>query len=143
MSKSNAFETDILKLIFNGTSIPGIADNAAASPLTTYYCALHTSDPGEAGDQTTNEISYPGYARVGILRTAGALPVTGGTMAPAAAIEFPSQASGGAQSAPFWSLGTLISGAGKILYSGPVSPPIPITTGVIPVLMVGTTVTED
>lgn len=31
MSKSNAFETALLNLIFNGEPIPNIADNAVAS----------------------------------------------------------------------------------------------------------------
>jgi hypothetical protein len=51
MSKSNAFETDLLGLIFNGTAITTIADNAASTPLTNLYLALHTADPGEAGNQ--------------------------------------------------------------------------------------------
>lgn len=28
------------------------------------YVSLHTADPGEGGDQTTNEVSYTSYARV-------------------------------------------------------------------------------
>lgn len=47
MSKSDAFETDILGLIYNATAIPNIADNAATSPLTELFVALHTADPGE------------------------------------------------------------------------------------------------
>jgi hypothetical protein len=49
MSKSNAFENDLLKLIFNATAIANLADNAASSPLTNLYVSLHTADPGEAG----------------------------------------------------------------------------------------------
>ena len=52
MSKGNTFELDLLALIFNATAIANIADNAAASPLTSLYVALHTADPGEAGSQT-------------------------------------------------------------------------------------------
>lgn len=33
MSKGNTFETDLLALIFNGTAIANVADNAASSPL--------------------------------------------------------------------------------------------------------------
>ena len=71
MSKGNTFENDILKLIFNATAIANIADNAASSPLTNLYASLHTADPGEAGDQTTNETSYTSYARVAVARTSG------------------------------------------------------------------------
>ncbi len=55
MSKSDTFEADILKLIFNATAIANLADNAATSPFTTLGMALHTADPGETGTQTTSE----------------------------------------------------------------------------------------
>ena len=64
MSKSNAYETDLLGLLFNGTAIANIADNAASAPLTDLFVALHTADPGEAGNQGTNEANYTGYNRV-------------------------------------------------------------------------------
>jgi hypothetical protein len=67
MSASNAFETDILLLVFNNTDIANIGDAAglqnsvAAGSL---YVALHTADPGEAGNQSTSETTYTGYARL-------------------------------------------------------------------------------
>jgi hypothetical protein len=52
MSKSNfPRECNLLKLIFNAVAIANIADNAAASPLTNLFWALHTADPGDAGTQ--------------------------------------------------------------------------------------------
>ena len=40
--KANTFDNDLLKLILNGTSIAGIADNAASVPLTQFlYVAAH------------------------------------------------------------------------------------------------------
>ena len=50
MSLGNTFENDLMKLIFNGTAITSIADNAASSPFTSYYISLHTADPGEDGE---------------------------------------------------------------------------------------------
>ena len=47
MSKSNVFENDLLKLIFNATPIAGLADNAASSPVTSLFLALHTADHDE------------------------------------------------------------------------------------------------
>ena len=47
---SNAFANDLLKLIFNATPIANLADNAASSPLSSLYMALHTSDPGPGGN---------------------------------------------------------------------------------------------
>ena len=69
MSKSNSLENALLDLIFKATAIANIADNAASSPLTNLYVSLHTSDPGEAGSQTTNECAYGSYARVAVARS--------------------------------------------------------------------------
>lgn len=82
MSKSNTFENDLLKLIFNATPIAGLADNAASSPVTNLYMALHTADPGEAGNQTTSEISYTGYTRLAVLRTGAGWTVTANSVSP-------------------------------------------------------------
>ena len=76
MSKSNTFENDLLQLIFNATAIANIADNAASSPLTQLFVALHTADPGETGVQNTSETAYTGYARVAVNRNSGAWTVT-------------------------------------------------------------------
>ena len=76
MSKGNTFENDLLKLIFNATAIADLAENDSSSPATTLTVALHTSDPDEAGDQTTNEISYTGYSRIAVNRNSGGWVVT-------------------------------------------------------------------
>ena len=79
MSKGNTFEDDLLKLIFNATGIPDLADNDQTSPATTLSVALHTADPGEAGTQATSETAYTGYARQTVARTAGGWAVSGGS----------------------------------------------------------------
>lgn len=142
MGKSNAFSASFLALIFEGTTIAGIAQNVASSPLTTLYIALHTSNPGAGGSQTTAEAAYPGYARVGVARTSGGWTLTGETITPNANITFPS-ATGGSETETFWSIGTAASGAGEILYSGSVSPPISVSAGVTPVLLAASSVTES
>lgn len=142
MSKGNTFENDILKLVFNATAIANIADNAASSPLTDLFVALHTADPGEAGDQTTSEIAYTSYARVSVARTSGGWTVTGNSVSPVANISFPA-GTGGSGTATHASVGTLTSGAGKILYKGTVTPNIVCGNGITPVLTTASTVTED
>lgn len=142
MSKGNTFENDILKLVFNATAIANIADNAASSPLTNLFVALHTADPGEAGDQTTSEIAYTSYARVSVARTSGGWTVTGNSVSPVANISFPA-GTGGSGTATHASVGTLTSGAGKILYKGTVTPNIVCGNGITPVLTTASTVTED
>jgi hypothetical protein len=142
MSKSNTFEYDLLKLIFNAVAIANIADNAASSPLTNLYLSLHTADPGEAGVQTTNECAYTSYARVAIVRTSSGWTVTGSSVSPVSDIVFPT-CTGGIEIATHAAIGTAVSGAGKILYNGTVTPNISISTGSPPRLPTTSTISED
>jgi hypothetical protein len=142
MSKSNTFENDWLKLIFNATAIANLADNAASSPLTNLYVSLHTADPGEAGDQTTNETSYTSYARVAVARTSGGWTVTSNSVSPVANIDFPA-ATGGSGTITYFGVGSASSGSGVLYYSGTVTPSISVTSGVTPRLTTASTITED
>jgi hypothetical protein len=142
MSKSNAFENDLLELIFNGVAIANLADNAASSPLTNLYVSLHTADPGEAGDQSTNETTYTSYARVAVARTAGGWTVTGNSVSPVANIDFPA-ATGGSGTITYFGVGSASSGAGVLYYSGTVTPSISVTSGVTPRLTTASTITEE
>lgn len=142
MSKGNTFENDWLKLIFNATAIANLADNAASAPFTNIYVSLHTADPGEAGDQTTSEATYTSYARVAVARTSGGWTVTANSVSPVAAITFPA-GTGGSGTVTHFGVGTAVSGAGKLLYSGTVTPNIVTGNGITPQLTTGSTITED
>lgn len=141
MPKGTTFDNDLLKLIFNATPIANIADNAAASPLTNLFVALHTADPS-GGTQNTSEVTYTSYARVAVARTSGGFTVTGASVSPAATISFPA-GTGGSGTVTHWSVGSLTSGAGKVLYSGPVTPNIVTGNGVTPQLTTVSTVVES
>ena len=143
MSKSDTFENDLVKLIFNGTAIANLADNAATAPLTNLYVALHTADPGEAGTQATNEISYTGYARQAVPRSSSGFTVSGSAVTLTNNLDFPKMTGGTGGTATYFSYGVAASGATKILYSGPLSPTIAVATGTIPRLETPTSVTED
>lgn len=145
MSKSDTFEADFLKLIFNATAIANIADNAAASPLTQLFVALHTADPGETGTQATNEATYTSYARVAVNRNSGGWTISGTNptqVVPAATISFPA-CTGGTNTITHASVGAAVSGASKILWSGTVTPNISVSSGVTPQLTTASTITED
>lgn len=142
MSKSDTFENDLLKLIFNATAIANMADNAATSPLTNLYIALHTADPGETGNQGTSEAAYTSYARVAVARTSGGFTVTASSVSPAATISFPA-CTGSTATVTYFSVGVASSGATKILYSGTVTPSMSVSTGVTPQLATTSTITED
>lgn len=141
----NIYENDLLKLIFQATAIANIADNAATSPLTNLYVSLHTADPGETGDQTTNEISYTGYARVAVARSSSGWTVTNNSVSPAAAITFGAMTAGTGGTVTHFGVGTASSGTGKLLYGSgcTVSPNISVTTGVTPSLTTATAITMN
>jgi hypothetical protein len=142
VSKGNTFENDLLKLIFNATTIANLAINATSSPLTVLWVSLHTADPGEAGSQTTNEATYGGYARVSVARTTTGWVVTNNSVSPAAQISFPA-ATSGTNTITHAAAGTASSGAGKILYSGTVTPNLSVSAGTTPRLTTGSAITED
>jgi hypothetical protein len=147
--KSNAFQTALLDLIFNatiGTALTNLAANSSTSPLTSLFVALHTADPTNSGTQSSNEISYTGYARVAVARTTGGWTISGdspASVSPAANIVFGAMTGGTGGTVTNWSIGVASSGAGDILYSGTVSPNIVVTTGVTPELTTASAVTED
>lgn len=143
MSKGNTFENDWLKLIFNATAIANIADNAASSPLTNLYIALHTADPGEAGDQTTSETAYTGYVRKAVARSGAGWVVTNNSVSPAADVDFGECTGSPGSPITHVSIGTAVSGAGKILYKGTFTPNITMAIGVIPRLKSTSTITEE
>lgn len=144
MSKGNTFENDLLKLIFNGDAIANIADNAAAAPLGNLYVSLHTADPGEAGDQEDSECAYVAYERVAVARSGAGWVVAGNSVSPAAEISFPEASDpGDDETATHFAVGTADAGAGKILYSGVITPNIIIAQGVTPRLSTATAITED
>lgn len=145
MSKANTFENDLLLLIFNNTNAANIGDATGlrgSSTAGSLYVSLHTSDPGEAGDQTTNEIAYTSYARVAVARSGAGFTVTNNSVSPAATVSFPA-GTGGSGTATHFGIGTASSGTGKLLYKGTVTPNIVCGSGITPQLTTASTVTED
>lgn len=142
MSKSNAFENDFLKLIFQATAMTGIAQNHA-SPNASLYVSLHTADVGEAGSQTTNEIAYTSYARVAVARTSSGWAITDNVASNVDPVVFP-QCTGGSGTATHFAVGTDPSGAGKVLYYGQLTNSLAISAGIEPRFDAGMlTVTEE
>lgn len=143
MGKSTTTCNNFLKLVFNATAWVNMADNAASSPLTNLYVALHTANPGAGGTQSTNEAAYTSYARVAVARTTGGWTASSAaSTSPVANIAFPT-ATGGSETETYWSIGVASSGATTILYSGAISPSITVTTGVLPQISTASTVTES
>lgn len=142
-SKGDTFENDFLKLIYNATAIANLADNAATAPLTDLRMSLHTADPGEAGNQTTNETAYTGYGRVLVARTSGGWTVTASSVSPTANIDFGEATASPGAAITHAAVGTDTSGTGKILHYGALTPNITMAVGVIPRIKTTSTITED
>ena len=134
MSKSNATENDVLKANLKGTD-PAWRANANR------YLALFTGDPGEAGTATTSETAYTNYARV-------AVPVAdwtdgGSVFTNTNLLQFPVCGVTGA-TITHVAIVTTSSGAGQILYSGPLSSPLAVANLIQPQFAPGAlSVTED
>mgnify|MGYP003423081988 FL=1 len=136
MSATNSFENSLLLLIFNGTTIANIADNAASSPATDLYISLHTGDPGEAGSQNTTEASYTSYARVAVARTSGGFTVSGNNASNTAAVILPT-ATGGSNTLTHFGIGLSSSGAGTLLFKGALDDTLAISNGITPRFEIG------
>lgn len=139
---SNTFANDLLRLIFNGTAIAGLADNATSGALTNLYLSLHTADPGAGGNQSTSEVNYTGYTRLSVARAAAGFTITGVTMNPTAMMEFGEMTAGTNQTATHMCIGTAATpGTGKVLFRFLLSPSIECKLGVTPRLRTTTSLT--
>lgn len=139
MSKSNAWETALLNLVFNNTDAANIGDATGlrgSSTAGSLYVSLHTADPGEAGNQTTNECAYTSYARVAVARTAGGWTISGNAVTNAALIQFP-QCTGSSETATYFGIGTASSSTGVLLYKGALSASLAISSGIQPQFAAG------
>ncbi|MCX7041112.1 MAG: hypothetical protein NT117_00165 [Gammaproteobacteria bacterium] len=139
MSATNALETLILQLLFENANAANIGDATGLRGSTTpgsFHIALHTSDPGEAGSQTTNEIAYTGYARVAVARSTAGWTVTGDTVANDAAVTF-GACTAGSGTATHFSIGSDASGAGNLFLSGALTASLAISAGITPSFAIG------
>ena len=148
MSKGNTFENELLQLIFNNVDVADIGDAAGLQNSVgagSLYVGLHTADPGEAGDATTNETAYTGYARVAVARSTSGWTVTGNSVSPASDIDFGECTAAPGAALTHFSVSSGIDGTGveDIIYYGTLTPNITMATGVIPRIKTTSTITED
>lgn len=146
MAKSNDFENDLMQLIFNNVAIADLGDASGVQPSGSagnLYVALHTADPGEAGNQSTSECTYTGYARIAVVRSAGGWTVSGNSATNTAEVLF-GECTAGSETATDFSVGLESSGSTRICYKGTLDSSRAISSGVTPRFAAGTlTVTEE
>lgn len=133
-SATNELEDGILGLILNNVNYANVGDATGLRGSITagsLYLSLHTADPGEGGSQTTSEVTYAGYARVALVRDGTKWTVSGGAIGVLSS--FPA-GTGGSGTATFFGIGTAVSGAGHLMFSGAITPNIVTGNGVTPQL---------
>lgn len=117
MPKSTALCNQYLGMVFNATSMPSLAQNAAA-PLTDLYLSLYSASPGTGGSQLTNEISYTPFVRLAVVRTTlGWAAPSGGATSNAALAQF-ATCSGAGATATHVGIGSAATGSGTMYYQG-------------------------
>ena len=131
MSATNYFEQAILQLIFQAEPIAALADNAGTSPSVNLYVSLHTGDPGEAGDQTTNETAYTSYARVPVARTNAGWTIATNEISNTGTVTFPT-CTGGNSTITHWGLGLSDTAAGTLLFKGALDASLAVSNGITP-----------
>jgi hypothetical protein len=146
MSKSDSWENSLLLLLFNNTNVANVGDATGLRGSTTpgsLYLSLHTADPGDAGSQTTSETAYVPYARQAVARSGAGFVVTANSVSPAANVDFPECTSTPGAAITHFGIGTAVSGAGVLLYSGTLTPNVTMAVGVIARVKNTSTVVED
>ncbi len=111
----------------------GLQNSAAAG---SFYVSLHTADPGEAGDQTTSEANYTGYARVAVARSGAGWTVSGGNVSNAAAVTF-GACTAGSSTCTYFGIGSDLSGAGNLFFKGALTASLAVTAGITPAFAIG------
>ena len=139
MSATNAFEDKILTLYGINTGAANIGDATglvASTVAGNLHISLHTADPGETGDQTTNEAAYGSYARQAVVRSAAGWTVTSGTMDNDAAITFP-EATSGSETETHFGVGFAVSGTGSRDLNGALTSSLAVSVNVQPEFAIG------
>lgn len=117
-SKSNAAAQEYLDLVYLASAAANWWDNAASSPSTQIYVALHATWPGKAGNQSTGEITNTGYTRTAVPRSGSGWSRTGQTTSNVAAVVGTTITAGTATKARFFSTGKASSGSTAYFHSG-------------------------
>jgi hypothetical protein len=143
MSLSDVMENAVLNLVYRAVAWANVADNAGTSPITNTYAALHTADPGDSGTQATSEATYTAYTRTAVARTTGGWSAaSGGSISPAANVDFPA-GTGGSGTVTHFSQGKTSTGSTDAYHIGTVTPNISTGNGITPRLTTATTLTLD
>jgi hypothetical protein len=137
-SKKDSFENSLLQLIFNNVDIANIGDAAglqnsvAAGSL---YVALYSAAPSDSAAGT--EITYTGYARVAVARTAGGWTVSANNASNTAAVTFGACSSGTPTAVAFAICKAGTRDVDDAIYWGDLTSNLAISPGITPEFAIG------
>lgn len=153
MPKTDTWELGLLNHLFTNASFGGVGDTNGLQPSASagsLYISLHTASPGDAGDQTTNEVStsaYTGYTRVAVARTGSAWTVAEAASVAsavnAAIVTFPQCTAGTGATITHVGIGTAASGTGKLLYYGALGSTLAVSQNITPSFAAGQLVVSE
>ena len=146
--KTDAFEYNVLLMVFNGTGISSICSSVGTTDL---WVGLHTADPGDAGS-TASEGGYAQYTRIATDRSTASngWEVTSGTSAakasasPVGNVDMPQNTSTTTGTFSYFSINPSSDSVGSAaLYVGSISPTINFSQNVTPRITTSSSITED
>lgn len=122
--QTNAAIGNFLNLLLNNIGWANVGDGTGLLPSGTnghLYFSLHTAALDNTSNQSTSEAAYTNYARVAIARdpVSPKWTVTSPNAVNVTQITFPT--AGSSETELYWGLGTDSSGAGHLLYFGPIT----------------------
>jgi len=149
MAKNNSWQSALLLLLFNNTAAANIGNTAGLQPAGvagSLYVSLHTADPTTSGNQTSNEVGYQNYARVAVARSSAGWTISGSSPTQAAntaVVTFPQAGTSGACTALYMGIGTSLSGAGELIYSGALTSSLAISNNITPSFAIGALIVNE
>ena len=114
--------TNFLDHLYTNTAWANVGDASGLQPSASagsLYLSLHTACPGLAGNQTTSEAAYSGYARILVARNSGQWTVASPQVSNATQLSWPQSSSG--ETEMYVGVGTASAGAGHLLDFGPIT----------------------
>lgn len=145
MGKTDKFEYDFLRSIFNGTAITNWSATAGTTLL---WVGLHTADPGDSGS-TASEGGYTAYTRISVMRSTTGWVVTSGSSAlaagasPVANVDFPQVATTSTGTFTHASVYPASDTTGpEAVYNGTLTPNVNFSQNVTPRMTTGSSITE-
>jgi hypothetical protein len=134
----------LLRHIFWNEDFPGIGDTSGLQNSTTtgsLYVILFSASPGAAGNATTNELGYTGYARIQMPRNNSTWAITNNVVSPVATITFGQCTGGTIADATHWGVTDSASSTGSFVIYGALNATITMASLVTPRLTTASTIT--